>query len=390
MKSWIHLSRGKVLRQAHVGLESLGGLKEDLLSRKGFSGRVAVLYRKNEPTAWSRIEGGMQPLDLDGYRLEPTDLGSASGGPMRLFFNRDVSVWVSRRRDPMSYSCRNADGDEVHFVHEGTGVFDTEFGPIPYEPGDYIVLPKGVTYRIVPDGPKNYFFLIESVAEIEISTIGPIGSHAPFDPAVLFIPTPKAEYSETSDAGSTATAAGSREWVVRIKHGNQYSSVYYPFDPIDAVGWKGDLFPFKINIRDYRPITSNRMHLMPSAHSIFAAQGFVVCNFLPRPAEGEREVERVPPFHRNVDYDEVMFAHAGKVLSSEIAPASISLLPQGLHHGLPDSFSRLVRQHWQQHDHYEQKLIAVDTVLPLSISPEVLHAARKMDQILSGGGTRAD
>jgi homogentisate 1,2-dioxygenase len=131
MKSWIHLSKGQVLRQAHVGLESPGGLKEDLPSRQGFSGRVAVLYREYEPTAWSRIEGGMRPLDLDGYRLEPTDLATAAGHPLRSFYNNDVSIWISGRRDAMPFYARNADGDEVYFVHEGTGLFDTEFGPIP-------------------------------------------------------------------------------------------------------------------------------------------------------------------------------------------------------------------------------------------------------------------
>jgi homogentisate 1,2-dioxygenase len=378
MKSWIHLSKGRVLRQAHVGLESLGGAKEDLLSRQGFSGRVAVLYREHEPTAWSRIEGTMRPLDLDGYRLEPTDFSNASGHPLRLFYNNDVSIGISRRREAMPFCVRNADGDEVHFVHEGTGVFDTEFGPIPYEPGDYIVLPKGVTYRVIPDTSNNYFFIVEAVAEIEFATNGSIGRHAPFDPAILFVPSPRAREEQP-------TQAPDREWAVRIKHGGEYSSVFYPFDPMDVIGWKGDLFPVKINIRDYRPITSHRMHLMPPAHNIFAARGFVIANFLPRPAEGERDVERVPPFHRNIDYDEVMFAHAGTVLSSPIAPASISLLPQGLHHGLPDAFSQLVRKTWKSDDYYEQKLIAVDTERPLKVVPDVRSAARATDQILKGG-----
>jgi len=374
MKSSIHHSRGRVLRQAHVGLEALGDLKEDELGRSGFSGRVAELYRRNEPTAWTRLEGSMQPWDLDGYKLEPSDYTDPSGGPLRLFYNDDVSIWVSRRRESMPYCARNADGDEIHFVHEGTGVFDTEFGPIPYEPGDYVVLPKGVTYRIQPEGPSNFFFLIESVGEVSFADIGPIGRHAPFDPSVVFVPTPRPE-----DAPVAPNQP--EEWAVRIKHGGEYTSVFYPFDPIDVVGWKGDLFPFKLNIRDYRPITSDRMHLMPSAHGVFAAKGFLVCNLLPRPAEGAREVERVPPFHRNIDNDEVIFAHGGRLLNSDIAPASISLLPQGLHHGLPDSFSQMVRQSWQQHDYYDMKMIGVDAERRMKVSPEIKHAARLVEQI---------
>lgn len=376
MRSWIHHSRGRVLRQAHVGLESLGGLKEDELSRFGFSGRVAELYRRNEPTAWTRIEGRMKPWDIDGFNLQPTDAVSAGGTPLRLFYNDEVSVWVSRRKEAMPYSFRNADGDEVHFVHEGTGVFHTEFGPIPYEPGDYVIIPKGVTYRILPDGETNYFFLIESVGEVGFADIGPIGRHAPFDPSLIFIP-------ELPEEGSVA-AETKDEWELRIKSLNEYTSIYYPFDPIDVVGWKGDLFPFKLNIRDYRPITSERMHLMPSAHGIFAANGFLICNFLPRPAEGERDVERVPPFHRNIDYDEVMFVHGGKILDIPVQPASISLLPQGLHHGLPDSVSEAARKSWKQHDYYDQKLIAIDAERPLKISPEAMAAARTQDQIREG------
>lgn len=377
MRSWIHHSRGRVLRQAHVGLEALGGLKEDELSRFGFSGRVAELYRRNEPTGWTRIEGNLKPWDIDGFQLEPSDLHDSGGVPLRLFYNDDVSVWVSRRSKAMSYYMRNVDGDEVHFVHEGTGTFDTEFGPIPYEPGDYVLIPKGVTYRILPDGDVNYFFLTESVGEVGFADIGPIGRHAPFDPSILFVPTPHPEedYGKSQDT---------TEWELRIKSGNEYTSIFYPFDPMDVVGWKGDLFPFKINIRDYRPITSERMHLMPSAHGIFAAKGFVICNFLPRPAEGERDVERVPPFHRNIDYDEVMFTHGGKILDMPVAPASISLLPQGLHHGLPDSLSKLVRETWKRDDYYDQKLIAVDTERPLKVSPEAMAAARTIDQIREG------
>jgi len=374
MKSWIHVSRGQVLRQAHVGLDELEGLKEDELGRKGFVGRVAEFYRRNEPTAWTRIEGPMQPWDLDGYQLEPEDYKSAGGNPLRVFYNDDVAVWVSRRREAMSYAARNADGDEVHFCHEGTGSFVTEFGDIPYEPGDYIVIPKGTTYRVVPDGTANYFFIIESVGEIGFADIGPLGRHAPFDPSIIFVPS-------LPPADSIPEPSSQTEWEVRIKQSGEYSSVFYPFDPIDVVGWKGDLFAFKINIRDYRPITSDRMHLMPSAHGIFSAKGFLICNFLPRPAEGEREVERVPPFHRNIDYDEVMFAHGGRVLNSELAPASITLLPQGLHHGLPDAFNKLSKELWQRHDYYDQKLIAVDAERPLKVAPEVRHAARLMDQI---------
>jgi homogentisate 1,2-dioxygenase len=377
MRSWIHHSRGTVLRQAHVGLPELGGLKEDMLSRQGFVGRAATFYRRHEPTAWSRIEGNLQPSDIDGYQLEPTDKNHADGNPVRLFTNADVSISVSRRSADMTYTMRNVDGDELFFVHEGSGTFYTEYGPIPYEVGDYVLVPKGVSYRVRPDTPKNYFLIVESPCEIGFADIGPVGRFGPFDPSVLFIPSPALD--ERNDGRNEHG-----EWPVRVKSRGEYTSIFYDFDPIDAEGWKGDLFPLKLNIRDYRPISSERLHIMPSAHGIFATPGLLVANFLPRPAEGDREVERVPPFHRNIDYDEFMFAHSGFVLGMPLAPASISHYPQGLHHGLPDSVSKTIRDTWRQHDYYEQKLIAVDTVQPLSITPEALASVRSVDQIRDG------
>ncbi|WBX85211.1 homogentisate 1,2-dioxygenase [Sphingosinicella microcystinivorans] len=374
MKSWIHHQRGRVLRQAHVELDALDGLKEDELSRQGFSGRVAEFYRRNEPTAWTRIEGTIRPWDLDGFMLEPEDLHDPRGKPLRVFHNADVTISISRRSAPMPYYARSAEGDQVFFVHEGTGTFATEFGPIPYEPGDYIIIPKGVTYCIVPDDDRNYFLIIESVGEIEWYDFGPLGRHMPFDPALLFIPSP-------TDASPTKADTGQIEWEVQIRYDNETSSIFYPFDPFDVEGWKGDLFPTKLNIRDYRPIVSDRMHLMPSAHGIFQAPGFIICNFLPRPAEGEYEAERIPPFHRNIDCDEMMFVHGAKLHNSSMAPATMTLLPQGLHHGLPDSLAKQVRANWKKDDYYDQKLIAVDTTKPLRITEEAKCALRAVDQI---------
>jgi len=356
-------------------LDQLGSdIKEDELGRQGFSGRVAEFYRRNEPTAWTRLVGTLRPWDLDGYKLNPTDESDPRGYPLKLFHNQDVSIWISRRRRPMPICVRNLTGDEVYFVHQGTGVFDTEFGPIPYEPGDYVVLPKGTTYRVMPQEEKNYFLLIESIAEIGFGTIENLGRHAPFDPAILFIPEP--------DESKYDSPASGTEWEVRLKHGDEYSSVFYPFDPIDTIGWKGDLFAYKINIRDFRPLMSDRIHLMPSAHTMFSADGFVVCNYLPRPAEGDKEAERVPPFHRNVDCDEVTFTHAGTRQGAAVAGATFSMLPQGLHHGLPNSVAEAIRKNWQQHDYYDQKRIAVDTKRRLQITPEAQAAARELDQII--------
>ncbi|SDN72494.1 homogentisate 1,2-dioxygenase [Streptomyces wuyuanensis] len=376
MRSWIHHSRGEVLRQAGVGRQDLVGIYEDMITRQGFEGRDAYLYRRNEPVKFKRIEGSAAYLDLDGKLLEPTDLAFADGGQLKLFYNPDVSIWVSRRSENMTYTARNADGDELYFVHEGTGVFYTEFGPIPYEPGDYVLLPKGVSYRIRPAGPVNYFLIVESAEEIGFADIGPIGRRAPFDPALLYVPSP-----ELDELGDGRNETG--EWPVRLKYDGQYSTVFYDFDPIDAVGWKGDLFPFKINIRDFRPITSDRIHLQPTAHSIFATRSYIVGNLLPRPIEAAPGVEPVPAYHRNVDMDEFVFVHGGTALGLEAPAASLSFLPRGLHHGLPEEIMEQIRKTVKPGDYIDMEFIFVDTARPLLATQEAL-ASKRQQHYLKG------
>ncbi|MCY4386379.1 MAG: homogentisate 1,2-dioxygenase [Desulfurellaceae bacterium] len=368
MKSWIHFSKGQVPHQAHVGV---GELKEDELGRQGFSGRVAELYHVNEPTGWTRIEGPLRPWDINSNELSPSDQDDPRGVPLTAVYNADVSIAISRRSAPMPYYVRNADGDEIYFIHRGTGTFETEFGPLAYEPGDYIALPKGVTYRVVPDGADNFFMLIESIAEVEFPDYGGLGRHAPFDPAVIQVPEPQ-----------VLQANGQQEWELRIKRESEYTSVYYPFHPLDVVGWKGDLFPFKMNIRDYRPIMSDRLHLPPSVHCIFQAKGFVVCNFMPRPAESERDVERVPWYHRNIDYDEVVLVHAGTLLGAEVPPGTMLVNPQGIHHGLGEEFRQWEKANWRKDEYFDWQLINVDCERPIKVTPEVQAAVSDKPPVL--------
>ena len=170
MKSWIHLNKGQVPRQAHVSVPS--GLKEEEIGRGGFQGRVAEMYRRNEPTGWTRVEGDFAPLDLDGQLIDASDATNVRGLPTRCFHNDDLTISVSRRSEPMPYWYRNADGDEIWFTHRGEGVVETEFGPLDFKAGDYIVLPKGVTFRVVPSTRDNYFLHIESARRSK-----PCGTH---------------------------------------------------------------------------------------------------------------------------------------------------------------------------------------------------------------------
>jgi len=299
------LKKGKVTAQAHVNLPE--GTYEEEHGRRGFYGKSAHLYHAHPPTGWIRFEGKLRPHCFDLNRLEPGDLTDACGTPLAFLGNADVRLYVSRRSAPMPFYYRNADGDELMFVHRGEGVIETDFGPLAFEKGDYIVLPRAVTYRLVPETRDNFFLIVQSKTEFDQPDRGLVGQHALYDPAVITTPEPSPALDDH------------REWEVRIKVDDELSKVVYPFNPIDVVGWKGDLTAWKINIRDIRPLTSPRVHLPPSAHTTFVTGGAVVCTFLPRPLEEDESALRVPFFHRNTDYDEFLFYHDGDFFSKDLS-----------------------------------------------------------------------
>ena len=317
------LKKGTVTRQAHVALPE--GTFEEEHGRKGFYGKSAHLYHKNPPTGWIRFEGKLRPHLFDLNELTPTDQTDPDGAPVAFLGNDDVQVIVSRRSEPMPFFMRNADGDELLFVHRGHGFIETDFGPMEFEKGDYINLPRAVTYRVVPETTDNFFLIIESKHEFEQPEKGLIGQHALYDPAAIVTPEP---------TGPMPDPDGRTEWEVRIKVEGEYSKVFYPFNPLDVIGWKGDLTVWKINMRDIRPINSHRAHLPPSAHTTFVTEGAVVCSFLPRPLEQDDDALRVPFFHRNTDYDEFIFYHDGDFFSRDNVKAGYATLhPRGIHHG---------------------------------------------------------
>lgn len=320
MENTFALARGRHTKQAHVALPE--GCYEDEQGRDGFFGRVSHLYRAHRPTDWFRIEGPLRPRAFNLLALHPADEVEARGLPLPVLENSDVRILISRRRRAMPYAFRNGDADELHFVHQGHGVMETDYGPLPYEPGDYLVLPKGTAYRMRPADEAHFVLIVESPGEFEVPDRGMLGRHALFDPATPTIPEPQPSLAEGG------------AWELMIQRGGRTTSVWYPFDPLDAVGWKGDLTAWKINVRDIRPVLSHRYHLPPSAHTFLKSRGFVVCTFLPRPIEEDPEALKVPFFHQNVDYDEVLFYHDGDFFSRDhIEAGMMTLHPAGLHHG---------------------------------------------------------
>ncbi|MGE4232648.1 MAG: homogentisate 1,2-dioxygenase [Bacteriovoracia bacterium] len=343
------MASGRYSKQAHVDLPS--GTFEEEHGRQGFFGHVSHLYHKNQPTNWTKIKGPLQPHAYDLRRIS----SDCEKAPRPFLGNNDVCLWVYTPKKEMPHFYRNADGDDVWFIHQGMGLLETDYGPLNYQQGDYLVIPRGTTYRFYPKGNQNQFYLlIESSTEIEIPDRGSLGRHAHFDPGVIEIP--KAQVS-------SAPATDGKEWKVIIKRENEYTELFYPFNPLDIEGWKGDLFPWRLNVKDIRPVISPKYHLPPSAHTTLLAKGFVICTFAPRPMEtGDPKAQRVPFYHRNIDYDEVIFYHDGDFFSrTGINPGMVTWHPQGIHHGPQPS----AQKNQFQKEFADEYAVMVDTYHPL-------------------------
>jgi homogentisate 1,2-dioxygenase len=319
--------RGRVALQAHVGLPE--GTVEEEFARDGFSGRYAHLYRRQPPVNWTRIEGPLRPRAYQASQAAspPEAAGGDLLGQRRpLLWNEDVTVGMASLDAPMPYALRDADADEVLFIHEGAGRLESDFGPLAYEPGDYLLIPRGTAFRLVPTSATRLLTL-EVRSEVGFPDRGMLGQHALFDPAVVRVPSPDETASMEPDERG--------EYELRILRLGEVTRVHYPFCPLNTVGWKGTLAVMQLNVRDIRPVLSDRYHLPPSAHTTLLGRGVVVCTFLPRPLEnGDPTALKVPFYHSNIDYDEVIFYHRGQFFSRQgVGPGMMTLHPQGIHHG---------------------------------------------------------
>jgi len=308
--------KGTTSRQAHVGLPP--GTVEEEHGREGFTGPASHLYRLHPPTGWVAVDGPLRPVALDTRALD----GDEGAPPLTLLANDDVRIgWWRRPAGQPTWFLRDADGDALYVVHEGDGRLETEYGPLDYRPGDFLLVPRGTTHRFVGETPTGLLTVEALEGALHLPDRGLLGRHALFDPAIVDVPEPDPHDEEG-------------EFEVRVLRQGALTSVVYPFHPFDVVGWKGDLAPLRLHVDDFRPVTSARYHLPPSAHTTFVGAGFVVATFAPRPFEEDPEALRVPFFHRNTDYDEVIFYHRGDFFSrAGIEPGMLTFHPAGIHHG---------------------------------------------------------
>jgi homogentisate 1,2-dioxygenase len=349
--SWIHIVRGRTARQARVG--TVGRLIEELFGRSGFFGPTAMLYHRDSPSEVLRIEGDCRPRIAMAAETVTDDSTDPRGDVAVMLHNSTLDIGVSRRAEAMPYAYRNARADLLYFVHRGTGMFATEFGPIAYEPGDYVLLPRGTTFRHMPDGTDGVFYVVESTLPIRFTEHQQIGRHAPFDPALVEIP-------DVTDYGWPAQD----EWELRIKHSFGFTSVFLANNPIDLVGWKGDLFPLKINVRDIMPLMSERIHLAPSSWATFETDAAMIVTFLPQIAVQDLTAEELPSNHRNIDCDEAVFLHA-----DGNRPGGLLLhLPQAIMHGRAKAARDIFNAARHPGQRREMTGVSVDVYEPLAVT----------------------
>lgn len=330
---------GKIPHKRHTMFKKDDGslFREQVMGTKGFSGTQSILYHHHMPTevVSTKLIGKYVPEYEDQevlkHRHLMTDKIKKSGDALQareyLLGNDDLLIATARINQPMKTYYRNGDGDEMFFIHYGTGVFETMFGTITYRPGDYVVIPIGTIYRMVPnENEETKVLIVEANSQIVSprryrNEFGQLLEHSPFCERDIRGPE------------SLVTFDDKGEFEVMAKTRGYLHSHVLNHHPLDVVGWDGYLYPWVFNIEDFEPITG-RVHQPPPVHQTFEGHNFVVCSFVPRLFDYHPEAIPAPYYHSNVNSDELLYYVEGNFMSRKgINKESITLHPSGIPHG---------------------------------------------------------
>ncbi len=369
-----YVRMGELPQKRHTQVRGEDGrlLVEEVMGYEGFSGNESILLHLESPCRVAEV-GEFTPRVLEEWvpethvhRLTHTQHVEPEGdwvsGRKVLMFNNDVEIGVCKPTEDLDAFYRCGEGDEVFFVQEGSGTVETTFGTLRYGRHDYIVIPRGTTYRFrMDDGPQTWLTFY-TPGEIETpnryrNRYGQLLEHAPFSQRDFHPPAELVTHTET----------GSFEVLVRVRGGLQRYVLDY--HPLDVVGWDGYLYPYAFNVEDFEPITG-RIHQPPPVHQTFQGTNFVVCSFVPRLFDYHPLGIPAPYNHSNVESDEVLYYVEGNFMSRRgIEEASITLHPAGLPHGPhPGTVEASIGK-----EKTEELAVMVDTFRPLYIAREALQ-----------------
>ena len=368
-------SLGKIPHKRHTAFKkSDGGLHyEQLFGTVGFDGMSSLLYHLHRPTQVKEIlkTYSVEPTiavekNLKSYRLKGFDI-KAEKDLMKsrkpILVNNDVHLILSAPQNTSEdYFYKNADADELIFIHKGTGKLRTFLGNLNFKYGDYLMIPRGMIYKLDFDSSENRHFIIESFHPIYTpkryrNWFGQLLEHSPYCERDMRRPEELETYDEKG------------EFLMKIKKEGCIHEFLYATHPFDVAGWDGYNYPYAFSIHDFEPITG-RVHQPPPVHQTFETGAFVVCSFCPRLYDYHPESIPAPYNHSNIDSDEVLYYVDGDFMSrNDIDEGHISLHPAGIPHGPhPGAMERSIGEKVT-----DELAVMVDTFKPLKVTEEALN-----------------
>ena len=365
---------GKIPHKRHTTFKKEnGGLyQEELFGTVGFAGMSSLIYHLNPPTIVTQpvkshdvspkiaIEKNMQAISLKGFGLKPEQ--DFIDSRKTLFVNNSLHIGLAAPKSfSKDYFYKNADADEMIFIHQGSGTLKTMYGNIAFKYGDYLIIPRGTTYQIDFDTEDNRLLYIESFDPIYTpnryrNNFGQFLEHSPFCERDFRLP----ENLETHDEKGA--------FHLKIKKQGMMWEYVYGTHPFDVVGWDGFNYPYAFSIFDFEPITG-RIHMPPPIHQTFESVGFVVCSFVPRLYDYHPESIPAPYHHSNIDSDEILYYVDGDFMSrNNIEKGQITLHPGGIPHGPhPGAIERSIGK-----KETEELAVMIDPFAPMSLTEDAI------------------
>ncbi len=371
----IYHQLGLIPKKRHVVFKKPNGnlYYEQLFGTEGFSGMSSLLYHCHRPTMVKQIENSVDLAPqaavgknitsrmLKGWDVTPTEdyLESRT----IVLFNNDVNISLAAPKKSLrNYFYKNADADEVIFIHKGTGTLRTLVGNLTFSYGDYLVVPRGMIYQIDFDTEDNRLFIVESFSPVYTpkryrNYFGQLLEHSPFCERDIRRPENLETHDELGD------------FTIKVKKENHLHSLVYASHPFDVVGWDGYNYPYAFSAHDFEPITG-RIHQPPPVHQTFEAHNFVICTFAPRLYDYHPDSIPAPYNHSNIDSDEVLYYVDGDFMSrNHVEKGYISLHPAGIPHGPhPGAAERSIGQ-----KETLELAVMVDTFKPLKLTQAALE-----------------
>ena len=379
-----YYSLGQVPHKRHTQFRKADGelYAEELFSTEGFSNDYTLMYHCHPPTQIIKTEAQFSVAPeiaeekmlkhrcFDGFQIIPVKDYLLSRIPVLV--NNDCHIVLAAPQESMAdYFYKNADADELIFVHEGEGVLKTLYGEISFGYGDYLVIPRGTIYQVEFSSDRNRLFIVESFSPIHFpkryqSRYGQLLENSPFCERDLRPPSNLVTYDEKGD------------FLIRVKKKGMMYGLHYGHHPFDLVGWDGCCYPYAFSIHDFEPITG-RVHQPPPVHQTFEANNFVVCSFVPRLYDYHPQAVPAPYNHSNIDSDELLYYVDGDFMSRKnVTRGMITLHPAGIPHGPhPGAVEKSIGK-----KETGELAVMVDTFHPLMLTRQAIQIENK-DYVMS-------